>query len=80
MVMMKAEDMFLKLGYECKRSRQRISYTKTVYRTTTLIVFDLKAKQAYCECGMAFKIPSEEEKKAIQKQIEELGWLEKEKK
>lgn len=75
---MKAEDMFLELGYECKYSRQRISYAKTVYRTTTLIVFDLKAKQAYCECGMALKIPSKKEKKAIQKQKEELGWLEKE--
>ena len=80
MVMMTAKEMFKELGYECKYSKQRISYAKTVYRTTTLIVFDLKAKQAYCECGMAFKIPSEEEKKAIQKQIEELGWLEKEKK
>ena len=79
MVMMTAEDMFKELGYECKRSRQRISYAKTVYRTTTLIVFDLKAKQAYCECGMAFKTPNKEEKKAIQKQIEELGWMEKEK-
>lgn len=62
---MEAEEMFKKLGYECKHYKQRISYAKTVYRTTTLIVFDLKAKQAYCECGMALKIPSKKEKKVI---------------
>lgn len=71
---MKAEDMFLELGYECKCSRQRISYAKTVYRTTTLIVFDLKTKQAYCECGMGLRVFSSEEDKAVQQQKKELGW------
>ena len=28
---MKAEDIFKELGYECKYSKQRISYAKTVY-------------------------------------------------
>lgn len=30
---------------------------------------------AYCGCGMAFKNPNKEEKKAIQKQMKELGWI-----
>lgn len=76
---MKAEDMFKELGYECKYSKQRISYAKTVYRTTTLIVFDLKTKQAYCECGMGLRVFSHEESKAVQQQKKELGWLEEEK-
>lgn len=71
---MKAKDMFLKLGYECKHYKQRISYAKTVYRTTTLIVFDLKTKQAYCECGMGLRVFSSEESKAVQQQKKELGW------
>lgn len=29
----------------------------------------------HCVCGMAFKNPNKEEKKAIQKQCEELGWI-----
>ena len=78
---MKAEEMFKELGYECKYSKQRISYAKTVYRTTTLIIFDLKAKQAYCECGcgMGLRMFGSEENKAVQQQKKELGWLEKEK-
>lgn len=78
---MTAEEMFKELGYECKYyNKQRISYAKTVYRTTTLIIFDLKAKQAYCECGMGLRTFGSEESKAVQQQKKELGWLEKEKK
>lgn len=73
-----ARKMFKDIGYECKYSKQRISYTKTVYRTTTLIVFDLKAKQACCECGMGLRVFSPEESKAVQQQKKELGWIEKE--
>ena len=76
---MKAREMFEKLGYECKHNKQRISYEKTVYRTTTLIVFDLKTKQAYCECGMGLRVFNPEESKAVQQQKKELGWLEEEK-
>ena len=76
---MTAEEMFLKLGYECKHYKQRISYAKTVYRTTTIIVFDLKTKQAYCECGMGLREFNPEESKAVQQQKKELGWLEEEK-
>lgn len=76
---MTAEEMFKELGYECKYYKQRISYAKTVYRTTTLIIFDLKAKQAYCECGMCLRTFGSEESKAVQQQKKELGWLEKEK-
>ena len=53
--------MFEKIGYEYKHYKQRISYAKTVYRTTTLIVFDLKTKQAYCECGMGLRAFNSEE-------------------
>lgn len=74
-----AEEMFKELGYERKYSKQRISYAKTVYRATTLIVFDLKTKQAYCECGMGLRVFSSEESKAVQQQKKELGWLEEEK-
>lgn len=42
------------------------------------IEFNLKKKDYHCVCGMGFKVPSEEEKKAIQQQKKELGWLEKE--
>lgn len=70
-----AEEMFKELDYKCKYSKQRISYAKTVYRNTTLIVFDLKAKQAYCECGMGLRVFSPDESKAVQQQKKELGWI-----
>lgn len=73
-----AKKMFQDMGYECRYSKQRISYAKTVYRTTTLIVFDLKAKQAYCECGMGLRVFNPDESKAVQQQKKELGWIEKE--
>lgn len=76
---MTAREMFEALGYEYKHYKQRISYSKTVYRTTTLIVFDLKTKQAYCECGMGIRAFNSEESKAVQQQKKELGWLEEEK-
>lgn len=72
---MTPREMFEKLGYEYKHYKQRISYTKTVYRTTTLIVFDLKTKQAYCECGMVLRMFNPEESKAVQQQKKELGWI-----
>lgn len=75
---MNAREMFKELGYERKYSKQRISYAKTVYKTTTLIVFNLKTKQAYCECGMCLRVFSPEESKAVQQQKKELGWIEKE--
>ena len=70
-----AKGMFKRLGYECKYYKQRISYAKTVYRTTTLIVFDLKTKQAYCECGIGLIVFNPEESKAVQQQKKELGWI-----
>ena len=73
--MMIAKEMFKSLGYECKHYNQRISYAKTVYRTTTLIIFDLKTKQAYCECGMGLRAFNPEESKAVQQQMKELGWI-----
>lgn len=70
-----AKEIFQDMGYECKCFKQRISYAKTACRTTTLIVFDLKTKQAYCECGMGLRAFNSEESKAINKQCEELGWI-----
>lgn len=72
MVMMTAKEMFKKLGYECRYFKQWIYYTKI--GSTMTIEFNLKKKDYRCVCGMGFKVPSEEEKEAIQKQIEELGW------
>lgn len=62
---MTPREIFEKLGYECKHYKQRIIYAKTVYRTTTLIVFDLKTKQAYCECGMVLRVFNPEESKVF---------------
>ena len=73
---MTAEEMFKELGYECRYFKRYIYYTKIGSNMT--IEFNLKKKDYHCVCGMGFKVPSEEEKKAIQKQMEELGWLEKE--
>lgn len=75
-MVMTAEEMFKELGYECRYFKQWIYYTKI--GSTMTIEFNLKKKDWHCVCGMAFKNPNEEEKKAIQKQKEELGWLEKE--
>lgn len=73
---MNAEEMFKELGYECRYFKRCIYYTKTNPLTGLAITieFNLKKKDYHCICGMGFKVPSEEEKKAIQKQIEELGW------
>ena len=73
---MKAEEMFKELGYRCRYFKQWIYYTKI--ESTMTIEFNLKKKDYHCVCGMGFKVPSEEEKKAIQQQKKELGWLEKE--
>lgn len=72
---MTPREMFERLGYECKYNKQRIIYAKTVYRTTTLIIFDLKTKQAYCECGMGLRTFGSEESKAVQQQKKKLGWI-----
>nr|DAG19459.1 MAG TPA: hypothetical protein [Caudoviricetes sp.] len=71
--LMNAEQMFKELGYECRYFKQYIYYTKVV--STMTIEFNLKKKDYHCVCGMAFKNPNKEEKKAIQKQMEELGWI-----
>lgn len=75
---MNAEQMFEELGYECQYTKQCIYYRKIDYsfmRVVAEIRFNLHAKTYCCECGMATRIPNEEEKKAIQKQKEELGWI-----
>lgn len=74
---MKAEEMFSELGYECRYFKRYIYYTKTNPLTGLAITieFNLKKKDCHCVCGMAFKNTNKEEKKAIQKQKEELGWI-----
>lgn len=77
---MKAYEMFDELGYECQYTKQCIYYRKIDYSFMRVVVeirFKLHEKTYCCECGMATRIPSEKEKGAIKKQMEELGWIEK---
>lgn len=62
----------------CEKENLIILMMRVRQRTTTLIIFDLKVKQAYCECGMGLRVFSPEESKAVQQQKKELGWIEKE--
>ena len=78
---MKAYEMFEELGYECQYTKQCIYYRKIDYsfmRVFAEIRFDLHEKTYCCECGIATRIPNKEEKEAIKKQSQELGWIEKE--
>ena len=75
---MEARKMFEELGYECKYIKQCIYYRKIDYslmRIVAEITFDLKKQIYYCDCGMAIRIPNKEERKAIKRQCEELGWI-----
>ena len=77
---MKAEEMFKELGYECQYIKRCIYYTKidSFGRMGQEIKFDLRKKTYCCINGMAIRCANDKENEAIQKQIEELGWIEKE--
>ena len=69
---MSAKEMFEKLEYEYKENENYISYT---YCVKEIIEFSLKTKKFVKEdiWGTSLRITLEE-LKAINKQIEELGW------
>ncbi len=75
---MTARDMFKKLGYKKRTFGDCIVYEKgSIMRY--IIQFNLKDKifYSYTECGMAnsIKILTANELKAVNKQVEELGWI-----
>ena len=76
---MSAKEMFKKLGYKRKRKgydRNYMAYCKD--NLEIKIIFDLEEKtflKKYRYGSMSIKL---DELKAINKQIEELGWLDKE--
>lgn len=75
---MNAEEMFKKLGYKKRAFGNCIIYEKgSIMRY--IIQFNLKDKifYSYTECGMAnsIKILTANELKAVNKQVEELGWI-----
>lgn len=74
---MNAKDMFKKLGYKKCAFGDCIVYEKgSIMRY--IIQFNLKDKifYSYTECGMAnsIKILTANELKAVQQQMNELGW------
>lgn len=75
---MNAKEMFKKLGYKKRAFGNCIYYEKgSIMRH--IIQFNLKDKifYSYTECGMAnsIKILTANELKAVNKQVEELGWI-----
>ena len=71
---MNAKEMFEKLGYKKRAFGDCIFYEKgSIMRH--IIQFNLKDK-SYTECGMANSIKSltANELKAVQQQMNELGW------
>lgn len=75
---MSAREMFKSLGYKKHAFGDCIVYEKgSIMRY--IIQFNLKDKifYSYTECGMANQIRSlaANELKAVQKQMEELGWI-----
>lgn len=76
---MTAEQMFKDLGYECRLAYRHICYVKHDNDGRIIsMVFDLE-KEEFCPgCGLALRGVSVDEFLAVQKQMEELGWLKKE--
>jgi len=73
---MKAEQMFKDLGYECRVAYRHICYVKHDNDGRIIsMVFDLE-KEEFCPgYGLALRGVGIDEFLAIQKQIEELGWI-----
>ncbi len=74
-----AKGMFKKLGYTKRVLDDRIFYGNGNYIMRHIIEFNLKDKIVYScteyETGNAIKSLTVNELKAIQKQMEELGWI-----
>lgn len=74
-----AQEMFKTLGYECRLAYQHICYVKHDNDGRIIsVVFDLKKKEFCSGYGLAPRSIGMDEFLAIQKQIEELAWIEKE--
>lgn len=72
-------EMFKDLGYECRLAYQHICYVKHDNDGRIIsVVFDLKKKEFCSGYGLALRSIGMDEFLAIQKQIEELAWIEKE--
>lgn len=72
-------EMFKDLGYECRLAYQHICYVKHDNDGRIIsVVFDLKKKEFCSGYGLALRSIGMDEFLAIQKQMEELGWIEKE--
>ena len=75
---MTAKEMFEELGYELKNNDKNEWYYQkgNEYFDTKVIYFDEEDKTLKCHDGGCGNVPIDvEELKAIQKQVEELGWL-----
>lgn len=78
---MKAKEMFKSLGYECRFAYQHICYVKHDNDGRIIsVVFDLDKEEFCSGYGLALRSVGVDEFLAVQKQMEELGWIEKEKK
>ena len=73
MVMMKAEDMFKALGYECRKSENAIQYFSECGKEITFI-FELH--RFYKQLNFISLNIDVDEFKAIHQQMKELGWIE----
>ena len=72
-------EMFERLGYECRFAYRHICYIKHDNDGYIIsMIFDLD-KQEFCSgYGLAFRSIGVDEFLAVQKQIQELGWIKKE--
>lgn len=77
MDLMKAEDMFKALGYECRKSENAIQYLSECGKEITFI-FELH--RFYKQRNFISLNIDIDEFKAIHQQMKELGWLEEEQK
>lgn len=75
MIIMSAKEMFEKLGYEHFNNGLRITYQNYEISECKLIEFNLKEKKMWLADDSEEVVElSFKEIKAINKQIEELGW------
>lgn len=75
---MTAREMFEELGYKRNVEDNKITYSQKFGYETFEIMFDLSEKEINIDTDMEVKI-EEDILQAIDKQAEELGWLEEEK-
>lgn len=72
-------EMFERLGYECRFAYRHICYIKHDNDGHIIsMIFDLDKKTFCSGYGLALRSISVDEFLAVQKQIQELGWIKKE--